>query len=410
MYVTHVALDDFRSYRHVVVELAPGVTVFTGPNGQGKTNFVEAIAYLSTLSSHRVGADTALVRATANPPHPGGAVIRAKLVRGGRERILEIEIISGKANRARVNRAAVAPKELPGQVRTVTFSPEDLSLVRSEPGVRRRFLDEGLTQLNPSYGALKSEHDKIVRQRGALLKQLKYGADEYAQSTLEVWNQKLAEVAAQVIIARANLVEQLRGPAQAAHEHVSEGARQLELQYVAAIDSIIPPPTDSEESREELTNRLLQAMELKRKDEISRGVNLVGAHRDDLEIGLDHLPVRGYASHGESWSVALALRLGMFAVLGGQDEDASQRPILILDDVFAELDAGRREALGRLVSGAEQVLITAAVPEDLPESLHATQLRVRRDDEEGTQIGEGVELGSKAEAEGVNEDGTESGS
>lgn len=388
MYVTDVALDDFRSYRHAIVQLQPGVTVLTGANGQGKTNFVEAIAYLSTLSSHRVGADTALVRMQPGGPPVAGAVIRAKVRRGSREKILELEIIAGKANRARINRAAVSPKELPGQVKTVTFSPEDLSLVRAEPGVRRRFLDDGIIQLRPAMGSVKSEYERVLRQRGALLKQLKKGGDAYAESTLEVWNRSLAQAGAQIMVARRELVDLMRQPVQEAHAHVSAGARHVTLTYVPSVDRTVSPPAGEEaETASQIEQRLLEAMSVRSQEEIMRGVNLVGPHRDDLEIALDELPVRGYASHGESWSVALSLRLGLFSVLGGNDEDPSQRPILILDDVFAELDAGRRDALARLVSGAEQVLITAAVPEDLPASLKAQHIPVLRDREKGSLIG-----------------------
>ncbi|MBV7363132.1 DNA replication/repair protein RecF [Actinomycetaceae bacterium TAE3-ERU4] len=387
MYVSDVALDDFRSYRHALVKLKPGVCVFCGPNGQGKTNFVEALAFASTLSSHRVGADTALVRKPAEETEivPAGAVVRLKVVREQRERILELEIISGKANRAKINRSQVRPRELCGELKTVTFAPEDLSLVKAEPGVRRKFLDDYLAQLNPVLGALKTEHDKVLRQRGALLKQLRNAPDDYAASTLSVWNEKLALLAAKLIIARLDFVSKLRPLAAFAHTKIAENGREFSCSYVRSVDRIIPPEKD-EETEEELACRLEKAMNARRSEEIARGVNLVGAHRDELDLYLDHLPVRGYASHGESWSVALSLRLGAYYVLGGDSEEISDRPVLILDDVFAELDARRRQALAELVASAQQVLITVAVAEDLPDFTQAHYYQVVRDETEGTVI------------------------
>ncbi|OKL48540.1 DNA replication/repair protein RecF [Boudabousia liubingyangii] len=394
MYVSDVALDDFRSYRHALLHFEPGVTVLTGPNGQGKTNLVEAIAFVSTLSSHRVGTDSALVRA----PRPGenvpaGAVVRLKVNKEGRERILELEIINGKANRAKINRTKVRPRELSAELKTVVFAPEDLSLVRAEPAVRRRFLDDYLGQSDIRLAQLKTEHEKVLKQRGALLKQLKKSGaglsatnSSAAAATLQVWNEQLANLAAKLIIARKEFVTQLEPEAALAHEKIAPEGRDLSLRYQAKIDELIPAQTEADHELEGLTARLLQGMAQRAQEEMIRGVNLVGAHRDDLELYLDHLPVKGYASHGETWSVALSLRLGAYGVLGGNSEDAAQRPVLILDDVFAELDEKRRAALAQMILPAQQVLITAAVPQDLPECLNAHQIRVRRDEAAGSLI------------------------
>ncbi|WP_236842331.1 DNA replication/repair protein RecF [Boudabousia tangfeifanii] len=379
-----MALDDFRSYRQIVATLVPGVNVLSGPNGQGKTNFVEAISYLANLSSHRVGAESALVRANPDGTKANAAVIRLKVCQGERERILELEIVSSKPNRARINRTAVRPRELAYELKTVIFAPEDLQLVRAEPALRRKFLDEGVAAWRPTLSQLKTDYEKVLRQRGALLKDLKSGrADSYAQSTLEVWNGQLATLGAQLTIARENLVAQLLAPTQKAHNKIASQGREIFLAYQRQVDKTIAPEKEIEETRD-LAQRLQAAMAQREREEIARGVNLIGPHRDDLEIKLDHLPVRGFASHGESWSVALALKLGLYEVLGGQSEDRSERPVLILDDVFAELDSYRRAALAEIISGAEQVLITTAEASELPESLDAHHISVRRDPQAGS--------------------------
>jgi recF protein len=424
MRVSHVALDDFRSYRHSVVELPPGTTVLVGRNGQGKTNLVEAIAYLSAFSSHRVAAEGALVRLPrGDEAAPAGAVIRVRLVSGEhgdgdeggtREQVIELEIVRGRANRARLNRTVLRPREIVGMVRTVVFAPEDLQLVRGDPAVRRHFLDDLATQLRPTLTVVRSDFDRVARQRAALMKQasarMRRGMAPDL-STLEVWDQQFAMLSAQLTAARAALVERLRAPVAAAYARVSDSPRELRVTLDASVDRVLAreagvgvgmgtensesagagadedagalvnphtDPTDVEAGRV----RVLEALAAVREREVERGVNLVGAHRDDLVLDLGGMPVKGYASHGESWSVALSLRLGAFAVL----EEDGEEPILVLDDVFAELDAERRRGLAEMVSGADQVLVTAAVAEDVPESLQGHRLVVRTDDEEGSVV------------------------
>lgn len=386
MFVSHIALDDFRSYRHAVLEFQPGTTVLLGANGQGKTNLVEALAYLSSFSSHRVAADTALVRA----PMPGenpvpGAVVRAKSHSLGRERVIELEIIRGKANRGRVNRNSVRPRDLLGLVRTVVFAPEDMELVTGDPGARRRFLDDLAVQLWPAYSSYKSDYDKVARQRGALLKQLgkqKRRGQPVDPATLEVWNKPFIESASAVVKYRTQLVELLKDPAHKAHETVSEAARELYLSYESSLSAV-----DGVDGIEGYEDRLASALANVAKREIARGVNLVGPHRDDLQLHLDHLPVKGYASHGECWSVALALRLGAFEVLSKDRRTGEvDPPVLILDDVFSELDAARRSALLEVIERAEQTIITAAVGTDLPEQIQAHTVSVVWDKNQGTQL------------------------
>lgn len=378
MYVANLSLHDFRSYRELVLTLDRGVTAFVGDNGQGKTNIVEAIAYLGTFTSHRVASDTALVRHGT-----GGAVIRAKAVRRAeRESLVELEIVAGRANRARLNRAPVSrTRDVLGIVRSVVFAPEDLDLVKGDPQHRRRFLDDLLVLLTPRLAGVRSEYDKILRQRGALLKSAgaarrRGGTPDL--STLDVWDGHLAAAGAQLIAARAELLGQLRPHVAQAYEQVSAGQGEARLSYRSALLSLsqegdADPAQETElQDVAALTERLVAAMSQVRSKELDRGVSLVGPHRDDLVLTLGELPAKGYASHGESWSFALALRLASYQVLREDDED----PVLILDDVFAELDVRRRRRLAGLVGDAEQVLITAAVPEDVPTELAGARFTV----------------------------------
>lgn len=385
MRVSHVALDDFRSYRHAVVEFAPGTTVLLGSNGQGKTNLVEAVSYLSAFSSHRVSAEQALVRLplSADEAQPGGAVVRVRLVTAGeRETVIELEIVRGKANRAKVNRTQVRPREVLGLLKSVVFSPEDLQIVRGDPQVRRQFLDDLLIQQHPLIAQVKSDFDKVARQRAALMKsaqsQLRRGFTPDF-STVEVWDDTFAQLSAQLSLARVGLVEELRGPAAHAYEEIGGSPRKLDIEFLASQGNC---PVDGDVAT--IAGELKEILASSRMKEAERGVNLFGAHRDDLKLTLGGMPVKGYASHGETWSVALSLRLGAFELLS-RDGDT---PILILDDVFAELDSSRRAGLTRMITEAEQVLITAAVADDVPQELHAQVHAVHWDPELGTVVGD----------------------
>ena len=373
MHVSHLSLHDFRSYAVVELPLDAGVTAFLGRNGQGKTNLVEAIDYLSRLQSHRVATDAPLVRAGVDQ-----AVVRAAVVREGRTAVLEVEINAGRANRARVNRSPLPrTRDLVGLVRTVVFSPEDLALVKGDPSERRRFLDDLLVLRAPRLAGVRSDYDRVLKQRNSLLKTAgvaRGGAREGALATLEVWDEHLARVGAELLAERLALVEALRPYLGKSYETVARGASRddAEIDYKPSLDlaGAMTPSEIAEAIRAELARR--------QRDELDRGVCLVGPHRDDLILSLGHgpteqrLPVKGYASHGESWSFALALRLASYDLLRADGDD----PILILDDVFAELDAERRAQLAELVSDAEQVLVTAAVPEDVPDVLSGARYRV----------------------------------
>ena len=370
MHVAHLTLHDFRSYADLEVELGPGATAFVGRNGQGKTNLVEAVDYLSRLGSHRVATDAPLVRAGAER-----AVVRAAVVRDGRTAVLEVEIAPGRSNRARVNRSVLPrARDLLGLVRTVVFSPEDLTLVKGDPSDRRRFLDDLLVLRTPRLAGVRSDYDRVLRQRNSLLKTAglaRGGSRDSALSTLEVWDGHLARVGAELLAARMQLVDQLRPYVGKAYETVARGASRDDawLEYAPSLELDQGADRPADPDRGALTDALLAELERRRSDELDRGISLVGPHRDELRLTLgsgdNRLPVKGYASHGESWSFALALRLASYDLVRADGDD----PILVLDDVFAELDAERRQHLADLVAGAEQVLVTAAVSEDVPGTL-----------------------------------------
>lgn len=367
MHVAHLSLADFRSYARAEVPLDPGVTAFVGPNGQGKTNLVEAIGYVATLGSHRVATDAPLIRLGAER-----AVIRTSIVRDARTTLVELEITPGKANRARINRSDnVRPRDVLGLLRTVLFAPEDLSLVKGDPGERRRFLDELLTARAPRLAGVRQDYERVLKQRNALLKTAATarragGGKGSDLSTLEVWDGHLARAGAELTAFRLQLVAALQPLVAQAYEQLAPGGGETVLEYRSSFEGERP------NSREEAEQQLLAALQEVRGQEIARGLTLVGPHRDELGLRLGPLPAKGYASHGESWSYALALRLASYELLRADGGE----PVLILDDVFAELDARRRDRLAELVAGAEQVLVTAAVPEDVPKALAGVRFAV----------------------------------
>lgn len=375
MYVRALQVADFRSWEAADLVFEPGPSVLVGQNGQGKTNLVEAIGYVATLSSHRVATDAPLVRQGA-----ARSVVRAAVVHHGRELLVELEITPGKANRARVNRAPVPrPREVLGILRTVLFAPEDLALVRGDPGERRRFLDDLLVLRAPRFAGVRADYERVLKQRGALLKTA--GAARRAGSsgdirTLDVWDGHLARHGAVLLAARLDLVAALQPLVSAAYAGVAPESRPAEVKYRSCLGAALPegygvaggPPADIAT----LEAVLLEEVAKVRTQEIDRGVSLIGPHRDELELILGSTPAKGYASHGESWSFALALRLAAFELLRAEDVE----PVLILDDVFAELDRRRRQRLAEVAAAAEQVLVTAAVAEDVPAELAGARYEV----------------------------------
>lgn len=399
MQLTALELTDFRSYPRLQLPVQPGITVMVGKNGQGKTNIVEALWYLATLSSHRVPHDAALVRRGEST-----AIIRATFLRAGRPLQVDLEITPGRSNRARLQGQNVSRLwDLLGEVRAVLFAPEDLGLIKADPEGRRRFLDELLFVIAPRFASIKADYDRVLKQRSNLLKQMRSmrrggagksvgGLDpaESASSTLEVWDQQLARYGAELLRARLHLVNRLRPHLGYSYLRVAtdEGAEQslslppdqrgevsspadiayrsTVLDELGAVPGDLPPTARIQEV-------LLELLAARHDEEIDRGVTLSGPHRDDMEIRLHDFPAKGYASHGESWSLALALRLASYDLLRLEEGDLGDgEPILILDDVFSELDVHRRERLGRIITGAFQVLITTANDTDIPDSLDGT--------------------------------------
>ncbi len=398
MHLTRLALTDFRSYASADLVLTPGVTILNGPNGEGKTNLAEAIGYVATLGSHRVATDAPLVRQGADR-----AIIRAAVSSDRGNALIEIELNPGRANRVRLNRGPLPrPREILGVLRTVLFAPEDLALVKGDPGERRRFLDELLVATAPRYAAVRTDYERVVRQRTALLKsagaRMARGRSTASSppagppagsgtpasgaralpaamdATLDAWDDQLARAGTQLLTGRLALVRALRPHVEAAYAAVSGDRGPAGITYrpsftLPGLDGapggLDAADAGTDEKEGDIEAAMRDALQQARPTELERGVCLVGPHRDELELRVGELPARGYASHGESWSLALALRLAAYELLRADGDD----PVLILDDVFAELDTGRRDRLAGLVAGAEQVIVTAAVPADVPASL-----------------------------------------
>lgn len=375
MIVEHLSLADFRNYASADVALASGANVFVGRNGQGKTNLVEAIAYLATLGSHRVSADAPMVRDGQD-----AAIVRARLAHGERRVLLELQLNRQGSNKARVNGAAVKPTELPRYAQVVLFAPEDLQIVRGDPSARRRFADGLLIQRAPRMAAVLADYDRALRQRTALLKSARArGIRGDALSTLDVWDDKLVALGTQVIQARLRLAVDLTAPVAAAYTAIAGADHDPRLEWALSLGGADPEEGEEgvslvDAGAETVQEQFRAALRAKRSAELDRGITLVGPHRDDLVLRVRGLPVKGYASHGESWSVALALRLASAELLRAESNLGD--PILILDDVFAELDAGRRSRLAELVGGYEQVIVTSAVEDDVPDALRAHVVHV----------------------------------
>ncbi len=378
MFVRHLSLTDFRNYRSAEVALQPGPNLFVGSNGQGKTNLVESLGYLSSLGSHRVSNDQALIRSTED-----SAVVRARLEYDGREILVELQLNRSGANRAQVNRSAIKPRELPRYISTVLFAPEDLALIRGEPSTRRRFVDALLAAKTPRLLGVFADYDRVLKQRNALLKSARAsGLKDANLSTLELWNERLVELGSEIMWERIGIVDALGPFVREAYQAVAGSDQEPTIDVMLSILSDHPEADDdgplvglgARPSREQLAEWFRAALEKVRRAERDRGITLCGPHRDDVLFRLNGLPAKGYASHGESWSFALALKLSCAELL--RADSVSGDPIVILDDVFAELDQRRRGRLADAVKGYEQVLITAAVYDDVPAELTAHTVRI----------------------------------
>ncbi|MEN4450519.1 MULTISPECIES: DNA replication/repair protein RecF [unclassified Mycobacterium] len=382
MFVRQLSLTDFRSWPRLDLELAPGRTVFVGQNGFGKTNIVEALWYTATLGSHRVASDAPLIRSGCER-----AVVSTIVVNDGRELAVDLDITAGRANKARLNRSPVrSAREILGALRAVLFAPEDLSLVRGDPGERRRYLDELASTRRPRLGGVRADYEKVVRQRTALLKSAGAsrfrGADAGALETLDVWDGHLASHGAELIAARVNLINELHPEITKAYHLLAPASRPASVRYRSSVEAVEEQAGTGSVDVAAYQSALLDELARRRSAELERGVCLVGPHRDDLELRLGDQLAKGFASHGESWSMALALRLGAYELLRTDGTD----PVLLLDDVFAELDSARRRALADVAQSAEQVLVTAAVPDDIPQDWDGTRVNVVMRDDDGGRI------------------------
>ncbi|TFD89940.1 DNA replication/repair protein RecF [Cryobacterium serini] len=380
MRVTHLSLTDFRNYANAEVGFFPGPNLIVGRNGQGKTNLVEALGFLSTLGSHRVSTDKAMIRAGRD-----AGIIRAKLQYNGRDILAEVQLNRTGQNRAQVNRSVIKTRDLPRYFSSVVFAPEDLALVRGDPSGRRKFLDQLLVLRNPRLAAVLSDYDRVLKQRNTLLKSARASGVRGNQlSTLEIWDERLVEFGSEIIDERAKLVRQLGEPLRSAYRAVvneDHGPALIASLSILGADedadlgAVTASAAQSAASVESSTSEIFRAALVGlRKRELERGITLAGPHRDDLVFMLNALPAKGYASHGESWSFALSLKLASASLL--RQESASGDPVLILDDVFAELDLDRRARLAAAIESFEQVLITAAVLEDVPAALVAHTIHI----------------------------------
>ena len=375
MHLARLSLTDYRNYAVADFALEPGATTFLGENGHGKTNLLEAAGYLATFGSHRVATDAPLIRQGA-----AQAIVRGVVAAAGRESLLEVEINPGRANRVRVNRAPARPRDALGVLRCVLFAPEDITMVKGDPEQRRRYVDDLLVSMRPRYAGVRADYERVLRQRTALLKSAKARGAVPAEA-LQAWDDHLVSVGATLTAGRLRLIAAIRPFLAASYSAVSGTERDTDMRYRMSVVSgtdgsagspAKPEADDPDPDPEKLALALRDALAARRRAELDRAVCLVGPHRDDLELRIGGLPARGYASHGESWSLALALRLAGYQLLRGEGED----PVLMLDDVFAELDSSRRDRLAAVVAGAEQVLVTAAVAEDVPASLAGARFGV----------------------------------
>jgi DNA replication and repair protein RecF len=377
--VTHLNLSNYRNYAVADVAMAPGANLFVGRNGQGKTNLVEALGYLSTLGSHRVSTDAALIRAGED-----AAVIRARLQHNGRDILAEVQINRTGANRAQINRGQIKPRELPRYFSSVLFAPEDLGIIRGDPSGRRRFLDQLLVLHTPRLAGVLTDYERTLKQRNSLLKSARVSGLKANQlTTLEIWDDKLVSLGSEIVDERVALIESLRQPIRDAYASVVGDDHRPRLTALLSIDGVdtdtdVPSTAPSANlggaPAAGTAERFRTALALQRRSELERGLTLVGPHRDDVLFELNSLPVKGYASHGETWSFALALKLASADLL--RRDSNTGDPVLILDDVFAELDLNRRARLAAAVAGFEQVLITAAVLDDVPEALTAQTVHI----------------------------------
>lgn len=380
MFVKHLTLSHFRNHKNTEITFEPGVNLLVGPNGQGKTNVVEAIEYVSTLSSHRVAGYQPLINKDSSQ-----AIIRLKVSHETRDVLVDLELNRDNPNQLRINQSPIPKmRDVLGTVYSVVFAPEDIDIVKRDPSNRRSFIDQLLIQFAPRMSGVISDYERVLKQRNTLLKTARQtGAKGSALSTLDAWDESLIKFGSEIIQSRLNLIDRLKPLLTEAYQAIAISNNEPSILMKSSLLGQAVVDDYEEAELEHLTlDELQKVPEIYREKlaavrgkELERGITLIGPHRDDLVLMLGDLPAKGYASHGESWSYALALRLASAKLLAAESKTGD--PVVILDDVFAELDAGRRERLASLVADNEQVIITAAVAEDVPASLKATVFNVR---------------------------------
>ena len=379
MFAKRVKLTNFRNYESADIEFTSGVNLIYGPNGQGKTNLVEALNFFAALDSHRVGGHAPLIKQGKST-----AIISLELAHENRDLLLEYEINADSSNRARLNKSDVAkPKDILGYLNSVIFAPEDLDIVKRDPSNRRAFLDQLIVQFNPRMHGVYADYDRVLKQRNTLLKSARAtGTKGDSLSTLDAWDQALMKNGTEIITARVAIAKKLSPALVTNYQNIAKSNNKPSMFIRSSVvesskldqDDLETQDSLDTTNKEEISGLFQQKLSLVRQKELERGITLVGPHRDDLQLNLGSLPAKGYASHGESWSYALSLKLASLEIL--KSESKLGDPILILDDVFAELDKDRREKLSDLVQKNEQVLITAAVIEDVPNNLLANKFEV----------------------------------
>lgn len=382
MRVSHLSVLNFRNYASADLELLPGLNIFVGSNGQGKTNLVEAIHFFTGLQSHRVNSDVALIRSGHL-----NAVVRLQIVINDRPVLLELQINSKSKNRALINKVKAETKDVTRWFSSVIFAPEDLQLVRGEPSVRRKFLDNTYALIFPGHRGVLADYERALKQRNALLRTMQLSKNAPALiDTLAIWDERLVELGSTILFARRATMELLKKPLTSNYNHLVNGNHQptlhLEETFFDNSNNVSREtnPLSGEKfnsnrgkwhgepglnvSRETIAIQFTDQLRSAQSEEIRRGVSLVGPHRDDVNFSLNNLPIKGFASHGETWSYVLSLKLAQVEIV--KEFSNTGDPVVILDDVFAELDSDRRIRLLEIVEKLEQVIVTAAVAEDIP--------------------------------------------
>lgn len=372
MWISSLQLENFRNYRQLSLNFEPGINLLIGENGAGKTNLVEACVYLSMLESHRVTGYSSLIHSES-----ASSQLSLKAKNDSREISVAAELNRDKPNRYFLNAHQVKrTSDLVGVSKVVVFAPEDLDLVRRDPQDRRRFLDESMIQLKPRLSGVKADYERVLKQKAALLKSARQVSNPDL-TTLDIWDDQLVSLGSELIFQRQELISKIFPLLQDFYHQLSGKPESIDL----SMRTSVAGGEEEEEfssltnwDKQEISEAFYQRLQELRPKELERGVSLVGPHRDELSILKSGLLARSHASQGEAWSLALGLKLAMAQLL--REDSQSGDPVLILDDVFAVLDAGRRQRLVEFVINNEQVLITSADVEAVPDLMVAKRLEI----------------------------------